>query len=100
MLCVMEWSTSTLVRRLPSLTTAGGITITAERIDCAQSLAHYGAWALSSRYVAFALLRRLLRPRRQRPRSRRTAEKGDELAPLHVRPQAQETALYRLKRVL
>ena len=31
---------------------------------------------------------------------RRAAEQRDELAPLHVRPQAQETASYRLKRVL
>jgi hypothetical protein len=38
--------------------------------------------------------------RRERPRGRRTAEKGDEIAPPHVRPQAQETALYRLKQVL
>jgi hypothetical protein len=35
--------------------------------------------------------RRLLRPRRERPR-RRTAKQGDELAPLHVLPQAQGTA--------
>ena len=42
----------------------------------------------------------LLRARRERPRGRRAAEKRDELAPLHVRPQAQETASYRLKRVL
>ena len=41
----------------------------------------------------------LLRARRERPR-RRAAEKRDELAPPHVRSQAQETALYRLKRVL
>jgi hypothetical protein len=37
--------------------------------------------------------------RGKRPRHR-AADKRDELAPLHVRPQAQETALYRLKRVL
>jgi hypothetical protein len=30
--------------------------------------------------------RRLLRPRRERPRSRHSTEKGDELAPLHVPP--------------
>ena len=34
---------------------------------------------------------RLLRRRHARPR-RRTAEERDELAPLHVLPQAQETA--------
>ena len=42
----------------------------------------------------------LLRARCKRPRRRRAAEKRDELAPPHVRPQAQETASYRLKRVL
>src|SRR5450756_2196910 len=42
----------------------------------------------------------LLPVRRKRPRDRRAAEKGDELAPLHVRPQGHETASYRLKRVL
>ena len=41
----------------------------------------------------------LLRACGERPR-RRAAEKRDELASPHVRPQAQETALYRLKRVL
>ena len=44
--------------------------------------------------------RRLLRARRERPRDRRAAEERDELASPHARPQAQETALYRLKRVL
>ena len=33
----------------------------------------------------------LLRPRHHRPRRCRTTEKGDELAPLHVRAQVQET---------
>jgi hypothetical protein len=42
----------------------------------------------------------LLRTRCERPCSSRTPEKRDELAPLHVRSQAKETALYRLKRVL
>src|SRR5450759_4124681 len=42
---------------------------------------------------------RLLRARRERPRDR-AAEQRDELAPLHVRSQAQKTALYRLKRLL
>ena len=42
----------------------------------------------------------LLRTRRKRPHRRRAAEKRDELAPLHIRSHAQETALYRLKRVL
>ena len=42
----------------------------------------------------------LLRPRRKWPRSRRSAEKRDELASLHVRHQAKEAALYRLRRVL
>jgi hypothetical protein len=32
--------------------------------------------------------------------SRRSAEKRDEFAPLHIRTQAQGAALYRLKRVL
>src|ERR1700730_155730 len=36
--------------------------------------------------------RGLLRTRRKRPCGRRTAKKLDELAPLHVLPQAQETA--------
>ena len=39
-----------------------------------------------------------LRARRQRPRRCRTTEKRDELAPSHVRSQAQEAALYGLKR--
>jgi hypothetical protein len=41
----------------------------------------------------------LLRPRRQRPR-RRAPDNRDELAPPHIRSQAQGAALYRLKRVL
>jgi hypothetical protein len=41
-----------------------------------------------------------LRARRKRPSNSRTAEKRDELAPPHVRPQAQETALYRLSSAL
>src|SRR5450759_3312435 len=36
----------------------------------------------------------------ERPRCCRAAEEGDELAPLHIRPQVQETALYRLSRAL
>jgi hypothetical protein len=35
-----------------------------------------------------------------RPSPRGGAEKRDELAPLHIRSQVQETALYRLKQVL
>jgi hypothetical protein len=42
----------------------------------------------------------LLRTRCERPCCRRATEKRNELAPLHFRPQAQETASYRLKRVL
>src|SRR5450759_3004332 len=42
----------------------------------------------------------LLRARGERPRCCRAAEEGDELAPLHIRPQVQETALYRLSRAL
>jgi hypothetical protein len=34
----------------------------------------------------------LLRSRREWPRDRRAAEKGDDLTPLHVLPQAQKTA--------
>jgi hypothetical protein len=41
----------------------------------------------------------LLCPHRERPR-RRATDHRDELAPPHIRSQAQETALYRLKRVL
>jgi hypothetical protein len=44
--------------------------------------------------------RPLLRPRRERPRSRRTAEQRNEFTSPHIRSQAQETALYRLKRAL
>ena len=44
--------------------------------------------------------RRLLRSRRKRLCDRRAAEKRDELAPLHVLPQVQETASYRFKRAL
>jgi hypothetical protein len=36
--------------------------------------------------------RRLLRPRRERPGSRRTAEKRDEIAALHARPLALDEA--------
>ena len=41
----------------------------------------------------------LLRLRSKWPRCR-AAEKRDELAPLHVQPQAQGTASYQLKRIL
>ena len=44
--------------------------------------------------------RRLLRARRERPRRRRTAQNTEKFPPPHARPQAQETASYRLKRVL
>ena len=39
----------------------------------------------------------LLRARRKRPHSRRAAEKREEIASPHVRPQAQEAPSYRLK---
>ena len=42
----------------------------------------------------------LLRARRERPRRRRTTQNTEKFPPPHVRPQAQETASYRLKRVL
>jgi hypothetical protein len=42
----------------------------------------------------------LLRPRPNRPRDGCTSEKRDEFAPPHIRSEAQETGLYRLKRVL
>jgi hypothetical protein len=41
-----------------------------------------------------------LRARRERPDRRRAAEKRDELTSPHIRSQAQDTALYRLKWVL
>jgi hypothetical protein len=41
-----------------------------------------------------------LRARRKRPHDRRAAEKSNELAPPHIRTQAQGPVLYRLKRVL
>ena len=44
--------------------------------------------------------RRLLRLRRNRPSRRRTAEKRDELATPHDRPQLQEPPYYRLKLAL
>jgi hypothetical protein len=40
-----------------------------------------------------------LRNGSERPRHGCAAEKSNEIAPPHARPQAQETALYRLKRV-
>ena len=42
----------------------------------------------------------LLRPRRERPRDRRAAEKRNELTSPHIPTQGQGTALYRLRRVL
>ena len=42
----------------------------------------------------------LLRARGERPRRRRATQNTEKLPPPHVRPQAQETASYRLKRVL
>ena len=42
----------------------------------------------------------LLRARRERPRCRRATENTEKFPPPHVRPLAQETASYRLKRVL
>ena len=44
--------------------------------------------------------RRLLRTRDERPCGSRAAKKRDELASPHARPQSQETASYRFKRVL
>jgi len=44
--------------------------------------------------------RHLLRPRGQRPRSRRAAYERDEISPLHAYSQDQSKASYRLKRVL
>jgi hypothetical protein len=41
-----------------------------------------------------------LRARRKRPHDRRAAEKSNELAPPHIRTQAQGPALYRLRWVL
>jgi hypothetical protein len=46
-----------------------------------------------------ALRARRARPK-QRRRDRRAADERDELAPPHARPQAQESALYRLRQVL
>jgi hypothetical protein len=42
----------------------------------------------------------LLRTDRERPRCRCSTEKAHELTSPHIRTQVQETALYRLKRVL
>jgi hypothetical protein len=56
-------------------------------------------WRLRAQEPDGRQLRRL-RTRRERPCDRRAAEEGDEFASLHIRSQAQETALYRLRRVL
>jgi hypothetical protein len=44
--------------------------------------------------------RRLLRARHKRQRGSGAAQKRNELTPLHIRSQGQETVLYRLKRAL
>ena len=54
-------------------------------------------WPQVRRPAAYA---RFLRACHKRPADRCAADKRDELAPLHVRPQALETPSYRFRRVL